>query len=127
MTYNESSNWLDAFVNICDFTNFTEEDGWLIHGKVCQRTYFHVSQEAISTMIMAGNLKPLPPSDHKQVNLTEAVMKKHESKGRLAVVESMASFGVVTCALSAALLAAVGLAVLAGRRHFAPRCITLEA
>jgi len=56
----QQRTWMDTFAHICNFSNFTEEGGWQIFGKVCQTTYFHVSQETISTMLMSGTMKPLP-------------------------------------------------------------------
>jgi len=58
------SNWMDTFASICDFSSVNLEDfslGGKPHGKICLTSYFESSQAVISTMIMAGKLRPLKP------------------------------------------------------------------
>mmetsp|Transcript_28823 Transcript_28823/g.83434 ORF Transcript_28823/g.83434 Transcript_28823/m.83434 type:complete len:725 (+) Transcript_28823:81-2255(+) len=71
----QHTNWMETFAHICNFSNFTEEGGWKIFGKVCQTTYFHVSQETISTMVMSDVLRPLPEK-RKEAELTVAPAEK---------------------------------------------------
>merc|ERR1719330_599274 len=56
MTVGEQNQWLEALANICDFSAFNDEGNWHIEGAVCQKNYFHLSQEVISTLIMSGAL-----------------------------------------------------------------------
>merc|ERR1712045_157713 len=101
MSEQENRNWMNTFVFVCDFSNFTEKGGWQIEGKVCQRTYFHVSQEAIATMIMSGSLslppafkpRPKPPPGPSRSLLKHAA-KKPESKDKL-LTHVAQKFGVV--------------------------------
>jgi len=52
----ESSQWLDTFAGICDFSSGSPS------GNICFETYFEAGQEVISSMIMAGAVKPVPSS-----------------------------------------------------------------
>jgi hypothetical protein len=56
MSREESETWLHTLSYICDFDNFTKAGNYKIGGAVCQKTYFHASQEVISTMVMSGSM-----------------------------------------------------------------------
>lgn len=73
MTARENQLWMATFAHLCNFSGYSEEGGWEIAGKVCQKTYFHVSQEAISTMIMSGSLTGVPRAS--KLGVEDTVMK----------------------------------------------------
>jgi len=77
MTKEESRTWLHTLSNICDFDNFTEKGHYKIGGAVCQKTYFHASQEVISTMVMSGSMQRL---FEKQNHTTQSHTKESHTK-----------------------------------------------
>lgn len=105
MSREENKLWLDTLANICDFSKFNDAGGWQILGSVCQKTYFHVSQEVISTMIMSGSLPRVP---EKRQRPKGAVVMKVEDTGDIeqptAHQGAKAALGLVALAASAAVV-----------------------
>jgi len=86
------ANWMDTFANICDFSSGKPK------GQICDPTYFGTGQEVISTMIMAGGLKPPKRPEVATVSATRvledfslgAKLRLHLSGSPLPVVLSVA-------------------------------------
>lgn len=121
MSEQENRNWMNTFAFVCDFGNWTEKGGWRIEGKVCQRTYFHVSQEAIAMMIMSGSLSPLPAPKPRPKPSAEPKHKLLTQVKKFSVGEPVENIGnasyfqaLVAAALLA--LATLGVAGVVARR-----------
>jgi len=55
MSVAEQKQWMETFASICDFSSGTPTGG----NGMCATYYFAAGQEVISSMIIAGDLKPL--------------------------------------------------------------------
>jgi len=74
----QMSNWMDTFSSICDFSSVNLQNlawGGQPRGKICLTSYFEASQAVISTMVMAGTLRPL---SFKSSSFTVVVLKDEE-------------------------------------------------
>jgi len=139
----EQTMWLESLANLCDFDDFNDEGFWKIHGALCQKNYFHLSQEVISAMMMSGSLPSVKKNtekhkkskqDVKQQKSNEEAQEEEEAHDVVVKVEvdAYASAGSIEAPrqrftlaiplLSLGLIGAIaGLAETARRRHASRR------